>query len=207
MEKFDHNKKLKSFYNQSKKTISYIEIPSMQFLQIDGMGDPNSSKDFSLAVEALFKLSYTLKFDVKKSDLKIDYKVMPLEGLWWSDNMNDFITENKQNWNWTLMIMQPEFITTELFDAAMTKVKEKKNSIALEKIGLAKFEEGASMQIMHMGPFSEEGPTIQKLHEHIINNQYIRIGKHHEIYLSDIRRAAPEKWRTILRQPIMKELN
>ncbi|MBT3251492.1 MAG: hypothetical protein HN729_04550 [Candidatus Marinimicrobia bacterium] len=206
MEKFDHNKKLKSFYNQSKKTISYIEIPSMQFLQIDGMGDPNSSKDFSLAVEALFKLSYTLKFDVKKSDLKIDYKVMPLEGLWWSDNMNDFITENKQNWNWTLMIMQPEFITTELFDAAMTKVKEKKNSIALEKIGLAKFEEGASMQIMHMGPFSEEGPTIQKLHEHIINNQYIRIGKHHEIYLSDIRRAAPEKWRTILRQPVKKEL-
>ena len=178
----------------------------MQFLQIDGRGDPNSSKDFSLAVEALFKLSYTIKFDVKKSDLKIDYKVMPLEGLWWSDNMNDFITENKQNWNWTLMIMQPEFITTELFDAAMTKVKEKKNSIALEKIGLAKFEEGASMQIMHMGPFSEEGPTIQKLHEHIINNQYIRIGKHHEIYLSDIRRAAPEKWRTILRQPVKKEL-
>ena len=206
MEKFDHNKKLKSFYNQSKKTISYIEIPSMQFLQIDGMGDPNSSKDFSLAVEALFKLSYTLKFDVKKSDLKIDYKVMPLEGLWWSDNMNDFITENKQNWNWTLMIMQPEFITTELFDAAMTKVKEKKNSIALEKIGLAKFEEGASMQIMHIGAFSDEGPTIEKLHKHIKNNQFIRIGKHHEIYLSDIRRAAPEKWRTILRQPVKKEL-
>ena len=179
----------------------------MQFLQIDGRGDPNSSKDFSLAVEALFKLSYTIKFDVKKSDLKFDYKVMPLECLWWSDNMDDFITGNKENWNWTLMIMQPDFITPEFLDAAKLKAKEKINPYAFDKVCFAKFEEGASMQIMHIGAFSDEGPTIEKLHKHIKNNQFIRIGKHHEIYLSDIRRAAPEKWRTILRQPIMKELN
>ena len=207
MEKIDYKKKLKILYNQPTKTISYIDIPSMKFLQIDGRGDPNTSKDFSLAVEALFKLAYILKFNIKKSDLEIDYKVMPLEGLWWSDNMEDFATKKKQNWNWTLMIMQPDFITTKLLNAAMAKAKAKQNSIALEKIRFDKFDEGASMQIMHIGPFSEEGPTIRKLHEHIKNNHYSRVGKHHEIYLSDIRRAAPEKWRTILRQPVKKEID
>lgn len=174
----------------------------MNFLMIDGEGDPNTAKSYGEAIEALYPISYALKFMAKKGDLGIDYGVMPLEGLWWADDMSAFSVGNKDAWKWTMMIMQPEFITPGMVEAAMQEVKRKKNPVALPLVRLEAFKEGKAVQILHIGPFSAEGPTIEMVHAFIENNGSTRTGKHHEIYLSDIRRAAPEKWRTIIRQPM-----
>jgi hypothetical protein len=174
----------------------------MNFLMIDGEGDPNTSKSFGDAIETLFPLSYTLKFMTKKGPQAIDYGVMPLEGLWWADDMSAFSDGKKDDWKWTLMIMQPEFITQAMVEEAMKEVGRKKKPVSLHLARFETFREGKAAQIMHIGPFSEEGPTIEKVHQFIEENGARRSGKHHEIYLSDIRRAAPEKWKTVVRQPI-----
>ncbi len=172
----------------------------MNFLIIDGQGDPNSAQAYQDAVEALFSLSYTLKFMIKKGQ-GVDYGVMPLEGLWWADDMTQFSVDRKEEWRWTMMMMQPEQVTESLFAEAVTQVQKKKNPAALSKIRFAAFTEGRAAQIMHIGPFSEEGPTIERLHAFIDERSALR-GKHHEIYLSDIRRANPQNWRTVIRQPM-----
>ena len=202
MTKRDLFKELKHLYAPSIKAVSRVEVPAMNFLMIDGAGDPNTSQAFKEAVEALFSLSYTLKFMVKKGPLGIDYGVLPLEGLWWADDESAFATGNKDAWYWTLMVMQPEFITAGMVDAAITAVRKKKNPPALPKVRFEPFAEGACSQIMHIGPFAEEGPNIEKVHRFIETSGCKLSGKHHEIYLSDIRRAAPEKWKTIVRQPM-----
>jgi len=203
MKKIDYKKELKNFYNASAKKVEVVEVPQMNFLMIDGKGDPNTSQAFQEAVEALFSLAYTLKFMIKKGKEGIDYGVMPLEGLWWVDDMSQFGIENKDNWKWTLMIMQPEFVTIDLCTEASEQVKKKKDLPSLAKIRFESFTEGKAAQIMHIGPFSEEGPTIQKIHNFIRENNHKISGKHHEIYLSDIRKAAPAKWKTIIRQPMI----
>ena len=200
MKKIDYKKELIHLYKSSSKKVEIVEVPKMNFLMIDGHGDPNTSKDYKEAVEALFTLSYTMKFMVKK-EMEIDYGVMPLEGLWWVDDMSKFDVNHKEDWDWTVMIMQPEMITNTILEQAIEKVKEKKDPKALSKIMFQPFHEGKSAQILHIGPFSEEGPTIQKVHDFITDSGGKLKGKHHEIYLSDIRRAAPEKWKTIIRQP------
>lgn len=202
MKKINLKKDLKEFYNPSDKNCAFVDMPEMKFLMIDGCGDPNTSQEFQDAVEALYAVSYALKFMVKKGSLKLDYGVMPLEGLWWADDMRVFQGDDKSNWKFTLMIMQPDIISNEMFTEAVATVRHKRNPVALDKIRLENFNEGKTAQIMHIGPFSEEGPTIEKLHGFIADNKFQLTGKHHEIYLSDIRRAAPEKWKTILRQPI-----
>ena len=202
MEKIDYKKKLKQLYKHSTKKVEIVEVPEMNFLMIDGEGDPNTSQSFSDAIEALFPLAYTLKFMVKKGDIGIDYGVLPLEALWWADDMSAFTTGNKDSWKWTAMIMQPEFITRELVEIATKEVEIKKNPGSLSLVRFESFKEGKAAQVMHIGPFSEEGPTIEKLHLFIEDKGCHRAGKHHEIYLSDIRRAAPEKWKTIIRQPM-----
>jgi hypothetical protein len=130
--------------------------------------------------------------------------VLPLEGLWWADNMSEFSVANKNDWKWTSMIMQPEYITSTLFEEAADQVKEKKSLPALSKVRFEEFTEGNVAQIMHIGPFSEEGPTIKKVHDFIKANNGKLTGKHHEIYLSDIRKASPDKWKTIIRQPFAR---
>ena len=174
----------------------------MNFLMIDGKGDPNTAPEYQQAVEALYILSYSIKFMIKKGELGIDYGVLPLEGLWWMDDMTQFSVENKDDWLWTMMIMQPDLVTPQLITEAVEQVKKKKDPAALSKIRFEAYEEGKTAQIMHIGPFSEEGPTIEKVHQYIEEKGCERRGKHHEIYLSDIRKAAPEKWRTIIRQPM-----
>jgi hypothetical protein len=174
----------------------------MNYLMMDGKGDPNTSKEFQEAVEALFSLSYTIKFMIKKGEMGIDYGVMPLEGLWWTDEMDRFTMENKEDWEWRLMIMQPGFVEKKLIDEATEQLIRKKRLPALTKVRYESFSEGRAAQIMHIGPFSEEGPTIEKLHGFINEKGYRLHGRHHEIYLSDIRKAAPENWRTVIRQPI-----
>jgi len=204
MKKIDHKKELKHFYSASTKKVDIVEVPEMNFLLIDGSGDPNTSKLYQDAVAALFGISYTLKFMIKKGKEQIDYSVMPLEGLWWMDDMTKFTTLNKDEWKWTMMIMQSQFITAKLVDYAIDEMLKKKKLVAYPNVRFEKFTEGKAAQIMHIGPFSEEGPTIQKVHDFISGNGFKLSGKHHEIYLSDIRKAKPEKWKTIVRQPFKK---
>jgi hypothetical protein len=201
MQKIDYKKELKHLYRSSAKKVEVVEVPKMNFLMIDGDGGPNHPT-FQNAIEVLFPLSYTLKFMIKKSDIGIDYGVLPLEGLWWADDMSAFIKDKKDNWKWTLMIMQPELVKKGMVVKAIEEVRKKKNPVALPLVRFESFAEGKAAQIMHIGPFSEEGPTVEKVHAFIGDSGSQRSGKHHEIYLSDIRRAAPEKWKTIIRQPM-----
>ena len=201
MEKVNLKKELKEFYNPSKAKVSFVNVPVMNFLMIDGQGDPNTAKSYAEAIEALYAVSYTLKFMVKKGKMAIDYGVMPLEGLWWVEDMRVFDPEKKDDWLWTSMIMQPDFITNEMVKEAKDKVRQKKNPKALPLMRFESFKEGPCAQIMHIGPFSEEGPNIARIHDAIKEGGYVRRGKHHEIYLSDFRRAAPEKLKTVVRQP------
>jgi len=201
MEKINYKKKLQHLYKPSVKEVEIVEVPQMNFLMIDGDGGPNHPT-FQNAIEVLFPLSYTLKFMIKKSDIGIDYGVLPLEGLWWANDMSSFIKDKKDDWKWTLMIMQPELVKKGMVVKAIEEVRKKKNPVALPLVRFESFAEGKVAQIMHIGPFSEEGPTVEKLHALIGDSGSQRIGKHHEIYLSDIRRAAPEKWKTIIRQPM-----
>jgi len=202
VKKIDFKKELKSCYNASAKKVVIVEVPQLNFLMIDGEGDPNTSEAFKHAVQALFSVSYTLKFMVKKGEAAIDYGVMPLEGLWWADDMSAFTFGNKDEWKWTLMIMQPEIISKELVTEAVEQVRRKKGLDVISKLRFESFTEGKAAQIMHIGPFSEEGPTIRKVHEFIEESGCSLSGRHHEIYLSDIQRAAPEKWKTLVRQPM-----
>ncbi|MBT8236200.1 MAG: GyrI-like domain-containing protein [Bacteroidia bacterium] len=201
MEKINFKKVLKHFYNASTIKTNEVDVPEMNFLAIDGIGDPNTCESYAQAVEALFSVSYTLKFMIKKGPRAIDYGVMPLEGLWWVDDMSQFNPEDKSDWKWTAMIMQPDLISEDEVEEAKVLAAAKKDLPALPLMSFRKFKEGQCAQIMHIGPFSEEGPTIQKVHEFIRDGGNVLSGKHHEIYLSDIRRAAPEKWKTIIRQP------
>jgi len=201
VKKIDYKKELKEFYRASAKKVVEINVPEMNFLMVDGIGEPGAPSHAE-AIEALFTVSYTLKFMIKKSNIGIDYGVLPLEGLWWADDMSDFVNGNKSNWIWTMMIMQPELVTTELVNAAIEQVRKKKNPAAIDKLRFESFAEGKAAQTMHIGPFSEEGPTVTKVHSFIKENGKELTGKHHEIYLSDIRRAAPENWKTIIRQPM-----
>jgi hypothetical protein len=199
--KVDLKKELKHLYGPSAKEVSTVDVPPMSFLMIDGQGDPNTSKEYAEALEALYAVSYAIKFKVKRSE-GIDYGVMPLEGLWWADDMREFSVEDKGAWKWTAMIMQPEdYVTVELFEEAKGEVEKKKDLPALPRMRSEAFREGLSAQIMHLGPFSEEGPTIERIHSSIEELGGEPRGKHHEIYLSDFRRTKPERLRTVIRQP------
>lgn len=201
MSKIDPKKELKHLYRPSAKKIVVVDVPPMNFLMVDGHGDPNTAQEYQDAVEALYAVAYALKF-MSKKEKGMDFVVPPLEGLWWVDNMEEFTTEDKSAWKWTAMIMQPESVTPEMFEGALKQVEKKKNPPALSKLRFERFHEGLSVQIMYFGPYSEEGPTIEKMHDFIEKNGYEPRGKHHEIYLSDPRRTAPEKLKTVLRQPV-----
>jgi hypothetical protein len=199
LEKVDFKKELKQLYNPSAKEVSFVEVPDMNFLLIDGEGAP-SSKEYMDAVQTLYPLAYALKFMVKKGK-GVDYGVMPLEGLWWMDDMTQFSVERKDEWKWTAMIMQPKYVTEGDFKAALEQVK-KKNLPAIGKVRFELFHEGKAAQIMHIGPYSAEAPNIQKIHSAIKAAGHQLSGKHHEIYLGDPNKTAPEKLKTVLRQPI-----
>ena len=201
MKKIDLKKDLKHLYQPSAKDVAQIEVPTFKFLMVDGEGDPNTSQAYAQAVEALFSVSYTAKFMVKKGPQAFDYAVMPLEGLWWADDTSAFVANDKAKWKWTMMILQPSFVADAVIEAAIAEVRRKKKLPGIDKLRLENFSEGLCAQVLHVGPFSEEGPTIERLHE-FIDTRTSRTGKHHEIYLSDIRRADPNKWKTIIRHPM-----
>ena len=200
MRKIDLKRELKHLYQPSAKEVVQVEVPAFRFLMIDGEGDPNTSVRYAEAVQALFSVSYTAKFMVKKGT-QVDYAVMPLEGLWWADDMSAFITDDRSKWRWTMMIMQPHFLAPRVIEDSIAEVRRKKAFPAVDELRLETFAEGACAQVLHVGPFSEEGPTIQRVHA-FITERAMLAGKHHEIYLSDVRRADPRRWRTIIRQPM-----
>lgn len=170
---------------------------------VDGHGDPNSSQEFKDAVEALFPVAYKIKF-ASKQELDKDYAVMPLEGLWWADDMESFTTgRDKSKWDWTMMIMQPDWITQDMFRAAVQKVTEKSPPASLAKVRFETLDEGKSVQTLHIGSFDDEAEILNKLHHTFIPENNLKMhGKHHEIYFSDFRKVAPDKLRTLLRQPV-----
>jgi hypothetical protein len=200
MTKVDHKKGLSQFYRPSSKQVTEVTVPTMAYLMIDGHGDPNTTLAYAEAVEALFSVSYKAKFSLKRASYA-EYSVMPLEGLWWADDLSVFENNNRTNWKWTMMIMQPPVVTEQIIEAAIAAVGRKKSLPALASLRFEDFAEGRSAQTLHVGPFTEEGPTIQRVHDFILARGSLS-GKHHEIYLSDIRRAAPAKWKTIIRQPM-----
>lgn len=199
MPALDWKKTLKSLYFPPADPV-VVDVPQMNFLMIDGHGDPNTSQEYAQALEALYSLSYTLKFAIKK-EAGIDYAVYPSEGLWWSENMDDFLTGNKSNWDWTMMIGQPEPVTAEWVERARAEALKKKGLPALEQVRFEAFHEGPAAQLMHTGSFADEGPNIARLHAFIEARGCALRGRHHEIYLSDFRRTAPEKLKTAVRQP------
>ncbi len=202
MKKIDLKKELKHLYQPSAKAVVQVEVPTMHYLMIDGEGDPNTSAAYQAAVEALFALSYSIKFMIKKGPQAIDYGVMPLEGLWWADDMSKFSVDDKSSWKWTMMIMQPDFVTRQVVDTAMEEVRRKKGLAALDQVRFEPLTEGLCAQTLHVGPFSEEGPTVRRVHEFIAGCGRKPAGKHHEIYLSDIRKTDPSRWKTVIRQPM-----
>lgn len=202
MDKVDYKKELKSYYTASATKPTLVDVPKFNYLRTDGVGDPNTSSAYKEAVEALFSLAYTIKFAIKKGPIATDYGVMPLEGLWWMDDMKQFSVTRKHEWKWTMMIMQPALVTKSMVATCRATLEKKKDLPSLSKVEFAAFEEGTAAQMMHVGPFTEEGPTIEKLHRFIEAQGLKLAGKHHEIYLNDIRKAASAKWKTIIRQPV-----
>jgi len=203
-DKIDYKKVLKELYGQSPRKISIVKVPRLNYLVIEGEGNPNTSKEYKDAVEALFKLSYKIKFMIKRSELSIDYGVMPLEGLWWSGDMKDFAMEKKDKWKWAAMIMQPAIVTRAHVTNIIEEEAGKKELSAISKVIYKEYEEGLAAQMMHIGPYGQEGQSIERLHSFIKEAGYQLSGFHHEIYLSDPRRCEPGKMKTILRQPIRR---
>jgi hypothetical protein len=201
MKKIDLRKRLKYLYSPSASKAQTVEVPELRFIMVDGRGDPNGP-EFGDAINALYGLSYTLKFTIKKEDA-LDYPVMAIEELWWGGSAG-FNVADRKSWNWTAMIVQPESVTPALFKRAVDEVRKKKRINALELARLEAFHEGLSAQILHVGPYSAEPPTIQRLRDYIKENGGKPRGRHHEIYLGDPRRTSPSKLRTILRQPFEK---
>jgi hypothetical protein len=200
MKTIDLKKTLKPFYAASASNPATIDVPPMNTLMVDGTGDPNSSA-FQEAVGSLYSVAYTLKFAFKK-EKGIDYPVMALEGLWCADDPAVFMSDKRDSWKWTLFIVLPDVVTKKDVAAALDAVKKKAKFPRFPEVRFEKFAEGKAAQIMHVGPYSAEGPTIERLHRFVEDEGYRLHGKHHEIYLGDPRRSAPEKLRTIIRHPV-----
>jgi hypothetical protein len=202
VEKVDFKKTLKDLYNPAKHGFHLVEVPAMNFLMLDGRGNPNTSVDYQQAVEALYSLAYGIKFALKPQGH--DHIVPPLEGLWWMDNMEDFTVANKDSWKWTMMLMQPDWITHDHFESVQKAATKKKENPQILKIRLERYIEGLAVQILYTGAYADEGPTIAEMHHYIQANSFKPNGRHHEIYLGDPRKTAPDKLKTIIRQPIIK---
>ncbi|WP_155368191.1 GyrI-like domain-containing protein [Catellatospora vulcania] len=202
MDKYDIKKARRELYAPSAKDFSVVDVPELRYIAVDGHGDPNTSEAYTAAVEALFTVAYTLKFASKKT-LDRDFVVGPLEGLWRADDPTAFVTRDKGAWAWTMMISQPDWITEDMVRAAVTSAAGKKDNPALADVRLISLTEGRCVQILHIGSYDDEGPTLDRLHHRYLPEHGLTFnGDHHEVYLSDVRRTEPAKLKTILRQPV-----
>jgi hypothetical protein len=206
MSKLDLRKELSHLYRPSARQVEIVKVPAFKFVMIDGQiepgASPGTSPAFQEAMQALYGAAYTLKFMSKlRQEDPIDYPVMALETLWWAES-GEFDINRPESWKWTAMILQPDHITKKMFQEALLQLGKKKPSPALDKLRLERFREGLCIQIMHVGPYSEEPRTLEKMEAFARENGYTLRGKHHEIYLGDPRRTKPEKLKTILRHPV-----
>lgn len=202
---FDVVKDHKPLYRPSAKHPAIVEVPELAFLMVDGHGDPNTSERFANAIQALYSAAYTLKFSLKKTDPERDFKVAPLEGLWWAGEAAptmDDLQRDRDAWNWTLLMAVPDAVTAEEVAAALEAAAKKKDLPAAPLLRVERFEEGLAAQILHLGPYAEEGPTIERLRTWAAEQGYEPRGRHHEIYLGDPLRTAPERLKTVVRQPV-----
>jgi hypothetical protein len=204
MSKVDLKKEFKPLYTAFDHAVDLINVPALNYLRIDGNGDPATSAAFDAAVEALYALAYGIKTQLKHSAAGRDYVVMPLEGLWWAEDATDYTSRPPASWQWTLMIVQPDEVSPRLVKAVSQEIAEKNPLPALQQVRFEPFHEGLAAQIMHIGPYTTIAATIARLHTFLARNDYAMHGTHHEIYLSDRRRTAPEKLKTIIRQPVTR---
>ncbi|RNL84202.1 GyrI-like domain-containing protein [Halostreptopolyspora alba] len=197
-------KKSLDAYQATRDRFRIVEVPELRYLMIDGHGDPNTSPAFTEAIETLYPVAYKLKF-ASKRDLGRDYVVMPLEGLWWAEDMDAFTAaRDKSRWDWTLMIMVPDWIDQDMVTTAIERVGAKNRPRRLDAIRLETLSEARCVQTLHIGSYDDEADVLARMHHEFIPDNGLRMtGKHHEIYLSDFRKVAPEKRRTILRQPVI----
>lgn len=203
MEKLDLKRSLKDCYT-GKKKVKFVDVPPVNYVTITGKGNPNTSQKYKDAMETLFGMAYTIKFMCKAEG--DDFVVMPLEGCWWTDPIEDFSIKDKDKWLWEVMIALPDYVDKETFELARAQLKKKKNPVSIDNAQLKKLEDGLSAQILYTGPYSDEAPYIEEMHNYIKEEGYQLRGKHREIYLSNPQRVAPEKLRTIIRQPIEKKV-
>ena len=205
MEKYDLKAARRDLYSPNPRDFSIVDVPPMRYLAVDGSGDPNTSAEYAAAVEALYTVAYTVKADSRKR-LGRDFVVPPLEGLWWADDMATFITRDKAAWHWTMLIALPDWITDDMVVTARDAAGKKKNLPAINAVAVRELNEGRSVQILHVGSYDDEGPTLERLHRtYLPDNGLVPSGHHHEIYLSDPRRTQPARLRTILRQPVERK--
>lgn len=202
MAKLDLKRTMRRLYFPPKDQPVLVDVPEMSFLMVDGRGDPESSCAYTDAIEALFAVSYALKFTIKRLDPADDYTVMPLETLWWVEGCAPFSLDDRRSWKWTAMVAQPPTVTEERLCGAVSEAKEKHPAASLRRLRLEPFREGLCAQMLHVGSYADERPTIEKVHAFIAEHDYPLRGKHHEIYLSDPRRTAPERLKTVVRQPV-----
>lgn len=201
MAKYDVKREFRHLYAPSAEEFVDVEVPEFGYVAVEGSGDPNTSAAYRNAVEALYPVAYTLKF-VGKSDGR-DSVVGPLEALWWAEDMDTFLTRDKDAWSWRVMITVPPWVDEAAVEAAVAAVDAKKDLPALGMLRFQPLAEGRCLQVLHVGPYDDEGPVLERLHGEVIPERRLRFnGHHHEIYLSDPRRTAPERLRTVLRQPV-----
>lgn len=207
-EKYDVKRAHPELYAPSAKEFAIVDVPPMRYLAVDGHGDPNTAAWYLEAVEALFGVAYAAKFASKRA-LGRDFVVAPLEGLWWAEDQGAFVARDKGAWDWTLLIAQPDWIDEDAVAAAVDAVRAKRAkdgsaaNPALDRLRLEQLHEGPSAQILHIGSYDDEAPTLARLHDEWMPQRGLTFnGHHHEVYLSDARRTAPEKLKTVLRQPV-----
>ncbi|WP_301174485.1 GyrI-like domain-containing protein [Actinomadura geliboluensis] len=202
MTRYDIKRELKQCYAPRNRDWALVDVPAQRFIAVDGSGDPNTSAAYARAVEALYTVAYTIKFASKRT-LDRDFVVGPLEGLWWSDRPEVFTARDKDAWQWRMLISQPDWITEDFIDDAKQTALTKKGLPAIADVRYEPMHEGLCAQVLHIGPYDDEGPILAKLHgEYLAANNLRMTGHHHEVYLGDPRRSAPAKLRTVLRQPV-----
>jgi len=201
MDTYDIKKEHRDLYAPRAASFVTVDVPEFTFLMIDGHGNPNTADAYRHAVEALYSVSYGVRFAAKNQLARV-HVVAPLEGLWWADDLGAFSARAKDDWQWTMMIHQPDWINTDMVAAAIATAGAKKTLPALDLVRFERFAEGLSVQTLHVGSYDDEAPAIERMHEHATAHGHQLRGKHHEIYLSDPRRVEPAKLKTVLRQPV-----
>ncbi|MEX2683308.1 MAG: GyrI-like domain-containing protein [Candidatus Sigynarchaeota archaeon] len=199
--KLDFRKEQPIFYGGKAGVITEVNVPDMKFLMVDGKGDPNTAQEYKDAIETLYAVSYGVKMPFKKKHPAKDYVVPPLKGLWYIDDMSKFSAAPKSEWKWTMMVRVPDYVPDEDIAKAIEEVKRKKHPASIDKVRVEHLAEGKCVQALHIGPYDAEAPLIIKMHQWILDNGHAERGKHHEIYIGDGRKVAPEKLKMVLRQP------